>query len=311
MFYEHGMNRNHLALFQAVAQAGSISGAAAAVRVSQPAVSRQIAELETELGVRLLDRLPRGCRLTEAGTILAGYAARWQSLEKDAARAIEEFRGLKRGRLSVGASLTIGGYLLPEMLAEFHRRQPEIELQVEIGNTEHVQQALLAGTIELGMTEGPLAADELESTVFFQDELVAVAPPDHPLLRKGIVTVRELGREPMILREEGSGTRAVVERALHRKGIAVQPVLSLASPEAIKNAVAAGLGVAIVSRLIVAAEVRAGSLGIVPVADLSILRPLHLQRLRGRSLSPALGRFLAIVEERKPGRARAKHVAAS
>ena len=182
------MNRNHLALFQAVAQAGSISAAATAVRVSQPAVSRQIAELEDELGIRLLDRHPRGCRLTEAGGILAAYASRWQSVEKDAARAIEEFRGLKRGRLTVGASLTIGGYLLPGMLSEFHCRYPEIELQVEIGNTEHVHRALLAGTIELGLTEGTLDAEELESTVFFQDELVAIAPPNHPLMRKGAVS---------------------------------------------------------------------------------------------------------------------------
>lgn len=107
------MNRNHLALFQAVAQAGSISAGAAAVRVSQPAVSRQIAELEAELGVRLLDRLPRGCRLTEVGQILAEHAGRWRTVERDAARAIEEYRGLKRGRLTIGASLTIGGYLLP------------------------------------------------------------------------------------------------------------------------------------------------------------------------------------------------------
>ena len=291
------MNRNHLALFQAVAQAGSISGAAVAVRVSQPAVSRQIAELETELGVRLLDRLPRGCRLTEAGGILAAYASRWQTLEKDAARAIEEYRGLKRGRLAVGASLTIGGYLLPCMLADFHRRYPEIELQVEIGNTEHVHQALLAGTIEVGLTEGPLEAEELESTVFFQDVLVPIAPPDHPLIKKGVVTAREMCREPILLREEGSGTRAVVERALHRKGITVKPLLSLASPEAIKNAVAAGMGVAIVSRLIVSLEVQAGSLRIIPVKDLSILRPLHLQRVRGRSLSPSLGKFLEVVEK--------------
>ena len=133
------MNRNHLALFHAVAQAGGISRGAAAAHVSQPAVSKQIAELEDALGVRLLDRLPRGCRLTGAGKILADYAHRWRSLENDAARAIEEYRGLKRGRLAIGASLTIGGYLLPGALAEFHRRFPEIELQVETANTQHIQ----------------------------------------------------------------------------------------------------------------------------------------------------------------------------
>jgi DNA-binding transcriptional LysR family regulator len=289
------MNRNHLALFHAVAQAGGISRGAAAARVSQPAVSKQIAELEEALGVRLLDRLPRGCRLTEAGQILADYARRWRSLENDAVRAIEEYRGLQRGRLAVGASLTIGGYLLPGALAEFHRRFPDVELRVETANTQRIQRALLESTIELGLTEGPLESEELESTVFFQDELVAIAPAGHPLLKRGRVSARELCREPFLLREEGSGTRAVVERALRKKGLKIEPVLSLASPEAIKNAVAAGMGVAIVSRLMVALEVQTGSLGIVPLKDLTIHRPLHRQRVRGRSQSPALAKFLEVL----------------
>jgi DNA-binding transcriptional LysR family regulator len=290
------MNRNHLALFHAVAQAGGISRGAAAARVSQPAVSKQIAELEGALGVRLLERLPRGCRLTEAGKILADHAHRWLSLEQDAVRAIEEYRGLKCGRLAVGASLTIGGYLLPEVLAEFHRRFPDIELQLEIANTQRIQRALLEGSIELGLTEGPLESEDLESTVFFQDELVAIAPTGHPLLKKGRVPIREICREPFILREEGSGTRAVVERALRRNGLKIKPLLSLASPEAIKNAVAAGMGIAIVSKLIVALELQAGSLGVISLKDLTIQRPLHLQRIRGRSESPAVTKFLEVLE---------------
>jgi DNA-binding transcriptional LysR family regulator len=290
------MNRNHLALFHAVAQAGSISRGAARARVSQPAVSKQIAELEAALGLRLLERLPRGCRLTEAGRILEDYALRWNTLETDAARAIEEYRGLKRGRLAIGASQTIGGYLLPGMIAEFHRRFPEIELQLEIGNSEHVQRLLLAGAVELGLTEGTLESEELESTVFFKDELVAIAPAGHPLLKKKSVTVRELCREPFILREEGSGTRAVMERALRRQGLKIKPLLSLVSPEAIKNLVTAGMGLSIVSRLIVALELQTGSLGIIPLKDLTIPRPLHWQRVRGRSQSPALAKFQAVLQ---------------
>ena len=263
-------------------------------------MSKQIAELEDALGVRLLERLPRGCRLTEAGQILADYASRWRSLENDAARAIEEYRGLKRGRLAIGASLTIGGYLLPGVIAEFHRRFPDVELQVEIANTEHIHRSLLEGTIELGLTEGPLESEELESIVFFQDELVAIAPVGHPLLKKGRATVREICREPVILREEGSGTRAVMERALKRHGLKIKPLLSLASPEAIKNSVVAGMGIAIVSRLIVALELQTGSLGIIPMRDLTIQRPLHLQRIQGRSQSPAQAKFLEVLKALTP-----------
>ena len=290
------MNRNHLALFHAVAQAGSISRGAARARVSQPAVSKQVAELEDALGIRLLERLPRGCRLTEAGRILEDYAQRWNALENDAARAIEEYRGLKRGRLAIGASQTIGGYLLPGMIAEFHRRFPEIELQLEIGNTEHVQRLLLAGAVELGLTEGTLESEELESTVFFKDELVAIAPVGHPLLKKKPVTVRDLCREPFILREEGSGTRAVMERTLRRQGLKIKPLLSLVSPEAIKNLVVAGMGLSIVSRLMVTLELQAGSLGVIPLKDLTIPRPLHWQRVRGRSQSPALAQFQEVLQ---------------
>lgn len=290
------MNRNHLALFQAVARAGSISRGAEIMRVSQPAVSKQIAELEDSLGVRLLERQHRGCRLTEAGAILADYASRWRTVEHEAERAMAEYRGLKRGRLAVGASMTIGGYLLPAAIAEFHRRFPEIELQLEIANTPNIQQALLNGSIELGLTEGPIENDELESTVFFQDELVAVAAPGHHLLKKKNVSARDLGREPFIQREEGSGTRAVVERALRRKGLKIKPLLSLASPEAIKNMVAAGLGITIVSRLIVELELQTGSLRTIPVKDLTILRPLHLQRVQHRSQSPSAIKFLDVLK---------------
>jgi DNA-binding transcriptional LysR family regulator len=186
------------------------------------------------------------------------------------------------------------------VLAEFHRRQPGIELHLEIANTQHIKQALLDGSIELGFTEGPVAGEHLETTVFFQDELVAVAATGHPLLAKSRVSVRELCREPFLLREEGSGTRAVVERALDRKGIKIKPVLSLASPEAIKHAVAVGLGIAILSRLTIALELQAGVLGVIPLQDLTIHRPLHFQRLRNRGASPALEKFLAALHTLRP-----------
>jgi len=292
------MNRNHLALFHAVAQAGGISRGAEQARVSQPAVSKQIKELEDALGVRLLERLPRGSRLTEAGRLLADYAQRLATLEQDAARAIEEFRGLKRGRLAIGASTTVGAYLLPEPLSEFHRSHPDIDLHLEIANTREIQRFLMEGTIEVGLTEGLIEAEHLDSQVFHHDVLVTIAPPDHPLLKKERVTARMLCREPFILREEGSGTRAVVERAFEARGLSVKPVLSLAGTEVIKRAVVAGLGIAIVSRLTIGLELTFGSVAVVPVKDLEIPRPLHLQRLRGRGESPVMERFLSLLASR-------------
>src|ERR1035441_930183 len=143
--YGHGMNRNHLALFHAVAEAGSVTRAAERLHVSQPAVSKQILELEDVLGVCLLERLPRGVRLTDAGRLLADYARRQNVVEREAERAIEEFRGLKRGRLAVGASTTIAAYLLPPVFGQFHQRCPNIELRLEIANTRDIQRNLMDG----------------------------------------------------------------------------------------------------------------------------------------------------------------------
>ncbi|HEX7652713.1 MAG TPA: LysR substrate-binding domain-containing protein, partial [Verrucomicrobiae bacterium] len=217
------MNRNHLALFSAVAQAGGISQGAALVRISQPAVSKQIAELESALGVKLLERRPRGCRLTEAGEILAEHARRWLATEQAATRAIAEYRGLQRGCLRIGASLTIGGYLLPKIVAAFHRACPELELQLEIANSDRIHALLAEAAIEIGFTEGPLVNADLATHCFHEDELVGVAPAGHRFLKLPGITVREFVREPLLLREVGSGTRAVVELALRRKGITVRP----------------------------------------------------------------------------------------
>jgi DNA-binding transcriptional LysR family regulator len=293
------MNRNHLALFHAVAQAGGISRGAGRLHISQPAVSKQIKELEDALGVRLLERLPRGTRLTDGGKLLAQYAQRMAVVEEETARAIEEFRGLKRGRLSVGASTTIGAYLLPQVFGEFHRQHPGIELQLEIANTETIQNQLMEGSIEVGLTEGLMEAEHLDSEVFHEDELVAIAPRGHPLLKQKRVTARELCRQPFILREAGSGTRAVVQRALDKRGLTVKPVLSLASPEAIKRAVIAGVGVAIVSRLAISCELQIGSLAVIPIKDLVIRRPLHLRKLQSKNPSPAVSLFLKLLHAHK------------
>jgi len=276
------MNLNHLAIFHAVARAGSVTLGAERLHISQPAVSKQLQEFERSLGTPLFDRLPRGVRLTEAGALLSDYARRLFGLEAEAEAALSELRGLERGRLAVGASLTIGGYLLPDVLARFHQEYSGIDLRLEIANTEQVQQRLIEGTLDVGLTEGFLEHPELEAAVFREDEMVVIAPPDHPLLLEGPVTAERLCREPFVVREEGSGTRAVVEHAFTERGLTLRPVMSLGNIEAIKRAVAAGVGIAMVSALTVGLELETGKLAVVSVRDLFVRRPLHRLHLRGR-----------------------------
>jgi DNA-binding transcriptional LysR family regulator len=290
------MNINHLAIFRAVAEEGGVGKGAERLMISQPAVSKQLKQFERAMGVALFDRLPGGMRITAAGELLLGYARRLFSVEAEAEHALAQLKGLGRGRVAIGASMTIGVYLLPERVAAFRREHPQVELHWEIGNTEHIQQLLLDNTLDLAFTEGFVEAPELEARVFRNDELVPIARPDHPLLKQKSVALDAFLREPLILREAGSGTRAVVERALAEKGLEAHPILSLANTEAIKRAVAAGVGVAIVSRLAIEAELAAGQLALVPVRNLSIQRPLHILQLRGKHPSPAAQSCLRLFE---------------
>lgn len=273
-----------------------MSRAAERLFISQPAVSKQIGELEATLGVSLFDRLPRGLRLSAAGELLAGHARRLFAVEAEAEQAIAELKGLKQGKLTLGASLTIGDYLLPKLLGAYHRQYPGIELHLEIANTQIIGQKLRE-TLDFGLTEGFAEDTALDAEVFAEDTLTAIVPPGHPLLEEHAVSAARFCVEPFLLREPGSGTREVVERALLRQGISVRPALSLGSTEAIKQGVAAGLGVAIVSRLALETEFKLGLLCPLPLSDLTIVRPLHLIRLRGKSESAAAQAFLALLRD--------------
>ena len=289
------MNLNHLRVFHAVATASSITAAARDLQISQPAVSKQLAELEDAVGAKLVDRLPRGVRLTAAGRALSPHAARIVGIEHTATVELEALLGVRRGQLAVGASTTIGSYLVPRVFGAFRVRHPEVQLEMQIGNTAAVHDLVRRHVVELGLTEGFVTDDDLSSRVFDQDDMVVITAPGDPILAEMPLAARELVTLPFIVREQGSGTREVIEAALAKKRLAVEPVMSLGSTEAVKNAVIARLGVAIVSRLTVERELADGALVLIEVADLKIRRALHLVELRGVSRSPAASRFVELL----------------
>lgn len=289
------MNLNHLAIFHAVAEEGNVTRAAERLRISQPAVSKTLRELETSLGMALFHRLSKGVRLTDAGEILLDYARQIFALEAEACRALGEWHELERGKLTVGASSTIGVHLLPEICVAFRAAFPGIEMQLQIANTAQIQARLLRNEFDLALTEGYLSAPEIQSEVLGHDEIVCIAPPGHALLRKKNLPVANLLREPLLWREAGSGTRAVVEQELAERGLHAPPLLSLGSTEAIKRAVAAGHGLAFVSRLTVASELQNGTLKIIPLADFTIHRPLQRLRVTGKYEGRAVREFLRLL----------------
>jgi DNA-binding transcriptional LysR family regulator len=296
------MNLNHLAVFHAVVLEGGFSAGAERLMVSQPAVSKQLKELERSIGSRLIDRLPRGIRLTDVGKTLAEHASRIFAAVGAAERAVSEVRGVRSGRLSIGASTSIGVYLLPQIFVRYRQLYPSIELKLEIGNSETTAAHLEAGAIELGLMEVAPEPDRFDFAEFMRDDLVIIVPPGHAFARRRAISAKELCGEPFVVRETGSETKSLVERALASAGHAVKPVMSLGSTEAIKRAVTAGLGVSVISGYAVGLEERAGTLGVVCLSDLSISRPLYRVQAKNHEASYAVEAFNHLLDETVSGR---------
>jgi DNA-binding transcriptional LysR family regulator len=289
------MNFHHLAVFDAVAREKSIGGAGRRLSISQPAVSKQLQLLEQNLGTALVDRLPRGVRLTAAGAQLAEYARRIMSLAGEAERAVAELQGLRGGRLTVGASTTIGIYFLPELLARYRRQYPRIDLNLEVANTHVIQQYLHERRVDIAVTEGFVHLPELRARVFLTDELVPIVPFGHPLANERQVRLGRFCAEPLLMREQGSGTREVIEAALRKKGMEVTPLMTLGSTEAIKRSVAAGVGVSLVSSLTIQQELEGHRLATVTLQGFRLKRSLHVVQARDQSPSAAVRAFLELL----------------
>jgi DNA-binding transcriptional LysR family regulator len=287
------LNLNQLRVFNAICDELSMTGAARRLHISQPAVSKQLAELEQALGAPLVDRLPRGLRLTSAGEVLAGHARRIFQTEQAAEAELGQLLGLRGGSLAIGASTTIGGYFVPPVLGEFHSHFPQVAIELRIGNTHAITEAVLAGQLDVGLTEGLWPGEGALEQVFAHDEMVAIVGARHPLVGQGSVTLTELQSLPWICREHGSGTREVIEAELAERGIRLSPVMSLGSTEAIKHAVAQGIGFAFVSRVTVELELQIGRLVALAIDGLYIRRALHLVTPRGKHPSAAAREFIA------------------
>lgn len=293
--YQPILNLNHLAIFQAVAACGSVSAGAKRLHISQSAVSKQLGELENRLGVQLFDRLPRGVRATEAGRLLLGYANRLFALEAEAEQAMGELQQRMRGRIAIGASRTIGAYLLPPIFAAFRERYPGVELSLQVENTRAIETKLIAGEIDIGFAEGPVDSQQLDYRVFAQDELVLVASPRHPAAARAPLPLAALAEYPLLMHETGSGTRAVTEQAFAERKFSLRPAMTLASTEAIKQTAATGTGLAILSAVAVRSEVEAGTLTVVPIRNFGIRRPLYRVQLKNTWLSPSLEAFVGFL----------------
>ena len=295
------LNLHLLRLFATVVRTGSFSRAADALHISQPAISKGVRDFELQIGCRLLDRTPKGVRPTREGEALARHAETLFAAERAAEDELLSLRNLDSGSLRIGASTTIATYMISDYLGKFHRKYPGIDLHLVIANTRDIADLMLAHDVDIALVEGPVEDDELESRAWRTDVMSLIVDPQHRFasVKRGIDGA-ELRNEILIEREPGSGSREVVTQALTAEGIEPKRRLEIGSTEAIKQAVAASLGVSIVSSAAIRDQVKLGTLKVVPMRKLRIERTLWQLKVPGRIEIPAAAAFERIIWQDNP-----------
>lgn len=284
-----------LRAFAAFARCHSFSAAARELRISQPAVSKHIADVEREIGARLVARRPRGGDLTPAGEFLANHVLRAQALLAQAARGVVEFGQRGTGSLMIAASGVPATYLVPEVAVAFQREHPGVRVSIERGSSAQMVESLRAHRAELGVVGGFAAAPEIEAEALVEDEILLVGPPQFTGRR---MSRRAAEAATWISAGEGSATRAAVEAFWADSGITPGRRLDLPNWEAVKLAVARGDGVAGCSRFSVEGELRAGSLALIRLRGWKVRRTISIIRHREAALTPSAREFLAMLHAR-------------
>lgn len=288
------LNLHRLWIFMQVVECGGFSTAAQKLYLSQPSVSNHVRQLESSLHATLIDRSGARIKPTAEGEVLLEYAKRVFLLADEAVAAIGRVAGLAEGSLVVGGTTTVGSYLLPPLVARFRRSYPGIECDIHVGNEAQITSQLLAGEIGMAVIAGRPGAPQLMTEEILEDRLVLVADPGHRLAGAA-ASAGDLAGERFLMREQGSSTRKLQEDALGDWGLESVARSEMWAPETLKQAVAAGLGIALVSEHAVRDELRNGQLAAVTVDKPAPSRPIMLTQRRDRLLAPAETAFVRLL----------------
>ena len=282
------MADRRLQVFHTVARLLSFTKAAETLHMTQPAVTFQVRQLEEYFNTRLFDRTHNRISLTDAGQRVYQYADRIFELYTEMENAVREMTGEISGSLTIGASTTIAEYMLPALLGDFRAQYPDVSIHLKVSNTEGIVSMVENNTIDLGVVEAPVSNRNLVVDRCRMDQLVAIVPPRHPAATKKVIKLSELLEYPFICREEGSGTREVINEFMGRSDsctVGLNVAMELGSPEAVKGAVEAGMGISVVSRA-------------------TILKELRLETLVAIELDPPLERPFSFVHQKQKFRVR-------
>ena len=306
------MLSDSMRVFITVADKKNFSKAAKALSLTQPAVSFQIQTLEQYYQTMLFDRVNRHVKLTAAGELLLDYAVHMNNLQAELERNMQQLTGHVKGELLIGASTTIGEYILPYVVGSFKQDYPDVNVTIQIMNTKDIANAVRNKTFDLGIIEGPL--DDLETACicnttehipfieakkFLEDELVLAIPANHPLAQKSSISLEELKELPYITREPGSGSRLIFEQALIDADFDIEElniVMELGSTTSIKSAIMGGLGVSTISKWAVQDLVKAGKVSVLNIEGLTLRRNFNIILNHDIFQSEATGKFLDFLD---------------
>jgi DNA-binding transcriptional LysR family regulator len=294
------MADRRLQVFYTVAKQLSFTKAAELLYMTQPAVTFQVKQLEEHFSTRLFERSHGRISLTPAGELVMGYADRILSLSGEMDARVGEMTGQVTGPLMIGASTTIAEYQLPRLLGEFKQRFPQVQARLTVANSETIESKVADHTLDVGLIESPSHNLNLSTQACCDDELVMICAPTHPLATKCDVTPKQLAEQPYVSREQGSGTREVIDQYFRQNGINPDDLhieMELGSREAIKGAVEAGLGIAILSSSTIIKEVKLGDLVAVRL-DPPLFRQLSMVHAPEKFRSKLLDSFIAFIEIR-------------
>jgi DNA-binding transcriptional LysR family regulator len=286
-----------LRVFIEVAQLGSVTRAAAALHLTPPAVSMQIKEVESQVGLPLFDRQGRQISLSTAGEYFLVHAKRLLSTLRDAENGMARFKRLDHGLLTVGMVST-AKYFVPRLLADFKKDHPRIDLRLVVaGNREQLVARMQAGEVDLSVMGRPPKELATRAEAFAAHPMVFICPPDHPLLTIGQPPVQALAPYPFIVREQGSGTRTAMQKFFGEHRFDPQITMEMSSNETIKQAVMAGMGVSFLSLHTLGLELRCGLLSLLDIEGTPVMRTWNVVHLQSKVLSPAAEAFRYFIIE--------------